>query len=113
MAPGFECVDLSLIVKELQLVDPIGQIAQRGERLGSLPMVDAARVFSQRHIAPVVSSVLDRRPVPTDDVSEVVAVVLVHRKTAGVVADLQTWWILGLGQIDRQPFNRDDLPAPA
>ncbi len=113
LAPGFECLDLSLIVRDLQLVDPIGQIAQRGERLGPLPMADAARVFSQRHIAPIVGSVLDRRPVPTDDISEVLAVILVHRETAGVVADLQTWGILRLGQIDRESFNRDDLPAPA
>ena len=54
LAPGTERVDLGPPLRQRQLVDPVGQVAQTGQRFRSGPVGRPAGILAQCHIPPIM-----------------------------------------------------------
>lgn len=110
-APGRQAVGARAPGVFGKFVDAVGQITQSGQHLGRTTMSDAAVILSEGDIAPVMGSVLARRPVATDLLSEFDLAHLLGGQATGVESDFRGRRGVGGRQRDRFTEYSSHLPA--
>ena len=97
----------------LQAMEADGEVAQGDHVAGGSGLADLAGVLPEADIAHIVGSVFNALPVPDGGVQEFLGSHFLSGAAGDVVGDFTTGRSGGMGGIDDQSLDGQDLPAAA
>lgn len=111
LAPGSKGIDARALARPFQFVETVGQVTQARQYRRRAAMSDAAGIFPETDVTPVMGAVFNRRPMAANTGQDLLIVAFGDGQARDIIADFDGGRVLPLGQVDRLALDGDDLPA--